>query len=132
MAREEPAVQVRKSRQHAATGRREGENDRRHFRRETLGVVGHKSAQQDAAREEPVVRECKSRQCVVARSNKTFKMACKYINASIYFISLAAYGMHPMFTVVGTFIFQVQGLGAGRNVALTAAYLLPVTTLTRH
>jgi hypothetical protein len=35
--------------------------------------------------------------------------------ASIYFISLVAYGMHPVFTVVGTFIFQVQCLGAGRN-----------------
>jgi hypothetical protein len=27
-----------------------------------------------------------------------------------------AYGMHPVFMVVGTFIFRVQRLGAGRNV----------------
>jgi hypothetical protein len=33
--------------------------------------------------------------------------------ASIYFISLVAYGMHPVFTVVGIFIFLVQHLGAG-------------------
>jgi hypothetical protein len=52
--------------------------------------------------------------------------------ASIYFISLAAYGMHPVFTVVGTFIIWVQCLGAGRNVTLTVACLLPVTTLTRN
>ncbi len=52
--------------------------------------------------------------------------------ASIYFISLAAYGMRHVFTVVGTFIFGVQCLGAGRNVAVMVAYLLPVTTLTRN
>jgi hypothetical protein len=52
--------------------------------------------------------------------------------ASIYFISLAAYGMHSVFTVVGTFIFWVQRLGAGRNVALMIACLLPVTTLMRN
>jgi hypothetical protein len=33
--------------------------------------------------------------------------------AGIYFISLAAYGMHPVFMVVGTFIFQVQFLAYG-------------------
>ncbi len=52
--------------------------------------------------------------------------------ASIYFISLVAYGMHPVFTVVGTIIFWVQCLGAGRNVALMVACLLPVTTLMRN
>jgi hypothetical protein len=52
--------------------------------------------------------------------------------ARIYFISPAAYGMHPVFRVVGTFIFQVQHLRAGRNVVLMAACLLPVTTLKRN
>jgi hypothetical protein len=43
---------------------------------------------------------------MVARLKKTFKMACKYVNGQyIYFISLAAYGIHPVFMVVGTFIF---------------------------
>jgi hypothetical protein len=51
-----------------------------------------------------------------------------HVPISIYFISLAAYGMTPVFTVVGTFIFQVPHLG----VALTVACLLPVTTLTRN
>jgi len=44
---------------------------------------------------------------------------------SIYFISPVAYGMNPVFTVVDTFIFPIQLLGLGRNVALMAAFLLP-------
>ncbi len=50
---------------------------------------------------------------------------------SIYFISPVAYGMNPVYTVVGTFIFPIQLLGLGRNVALMAAFLLllPVPTL---
>jgi len=32
---------------------------------------------------------------------------------SIYFISPVAYGMNPVFTVVGTFIFRIQHLGLG-------------------
>ena len=47
--------------------------------------------------------------------------------ASIYFISLVAYGMNPVLTVVGTFIFPVQHMGVGRNVALMATFLLSVT-----
>jgi len=52
--------------------------------------------------------------------------------ASIYFISLVAYGINRVFMVVGTFIFPVQHLGLGRNVALMAAFLLSVTTLMRN
>jgi hypothetical protein len=40
---------------------------------------------------------------------------------SIYSISPVAYGMNPVFMVVGTFIFQIQHLGLGKNVALMAA-----------
>ena len=48
----------------------------------------------------------------------------------IYFISPVAYGMNPVFTVVGsTFIFRIQHLGLGRSVVLMAVFLLPVTTL---
>jgi hypothetical protein len=38
-----------------------------------------------ATREDPVVQERKSRQCMAARSNKTFKMACKYVNGKYIF-----------------------------------------------
>ncbi len=38
-----------------------------------------------AAREEPAVQECKSRQCAAARLNKTFEMACKYVNGQYIF-----------------------------------------------
>ncbi len=51
---------------------------------------------------------------------------------SIYFISLVAYGMNPVYIVVGTFIFPVWHLRLGRNVALMAAFLLSVTTLMRN
>ncbi len=66
-------------------GRREEENNQRHARCKTTGVVECKSAQQAAAREEPVVLECKSRQRAAARLNKTFKMAFKYINDQYIF-----------------------------------------------
>jgi hypothetical protein len=42
-----------------------------------------------------------------------------------------AYGMDPVFMVVGTFIFPVQHLGPGRNVALLATFLLSVTSFAR-
>jgi hypothetical protein len=48
---------------------------------------------------------------------------------TIYFISPVAYGMSHVYTVVDTFIFPIQLLGLGRNVALMAAFLLPVPTL---
>ncbi len=48
---------------------------------------------------------------------------------SIYFISPVAYGMNPVFTVVGTFIFRIQYLGQGRSVVLMDSSLLTVTTL---
>ncbi len=67
-AREVPGVVESKSAQQAAA-------------REVPGVVERKSAQQAAAREETVVWECKSRQRASARLNKTFKMACKYVNS---------------------------------------------------
>jgi len=51
---------------------------------------------------------------------------------SIYFISPVAYGMNPVFMVVGTFFFPIQHLGLGRNVALMATFLLPVTTLAKN
>ena len=51
---------------------------------------------------------------------------------SIYFISPVAYGMNPVFMVVGTLIFRIQHLGLGRSVVLMAAFLLPVTTLTKN
>jgi hypothetical protein len=67
--------------------------------REVPGVVERESAQGAVAREEPEVQECKSRQRAAARLNKTFEMACKYVNGQLYLISLTAYGMHPVFTV---------------------------------
>ena len=51
---------------------------------------------------------------------------------SIYFISPVAYGMNPVFTVVGTFIFRIQHLGPRSYVVLMAAFLLPVTTLRKN
>jgi hypothetical protein len=48
-------------------------------------VVECESAQQAAAREEPAVREGKSRQRTASRLNKTFKMACKYVNGQYMF-----------------------------------------------
>ena len=48
---------------------------------------------------------------------------------SIYFISPVAYGMNPVFMVVGTFIFRIQHLALGRSVVLMDSFLLPVTTL---
>ena len=45
---------------------------------------------------------------------------------SKYFISPVAYGMNPVFMVVGTFIFRIQHLGLGRSVVLMANFLLPV------
>ncbi len=50
----------------------------------------------------------------------------------IYFISHVAYGMNPVFTVVDTFIFPIQHLRLGRNVALMATFLLPVATLMKN
>ncbi len=70
------------------------------------------------AREDPAVWAHESRQRAVARGKIINVMAC------------VAYGMNPVFTVVGTFNFPIQHLGLGRNVALMAAFLLPVTTLT--
>ncbi len=66
VARDEPAVREHKSRQHAAAGRREEENDQHCTRCKTTGVVVRESAQQAAAREEPAVQESKSRQCAAA------------------------------------------------------------------
>jgi hypothetical protein len=48
---------------------------------------------------------------------------------SIYFISPVVYGKNPVYAVMGTFIFPIQLLGLGRNVALMATFLLPVPTL---
>ncbi len=48
-------------------------------------MVKRKSAQQAAAREEPAVQEHKSRQRAAARLNKTFEMACKYVNGQYKF-----------------------------------------------
>ncbi len=48
-------------------------------------MVECKSAQQAVAREEPVVRECESRQRAAAILNKTFEMACKFINGQYIF-----------------------------------------------
>jgi hypothetical protein len=48
---------------------------------------------------------------------------------SIYFIIPVAYGMNHVYTVVDTFIFPIQLQGLGRNVAVMAAFLLPVPTL---
>ncbi len=48
-------------------------------------MVERDSAQQVAAREEPAVQEPKSRQRAAARLNKTFKVACKYVNGQYKF-----------------------------------------------
>jgi hypothetical protein len=53
--------------------------------REVPGVVERNTAQQAAAREELAVQECKSRQRAAERLNKTFKMACKYVNGQYIF-----------------------------------------------
>ena len=82
MVEHESAQQVG---QRAAAGRREKENDQQCARRKTPGVVERESAQQAAAREKPAVLERESRQRVAARLNKTFKMACKYVNGQYIF-----------------------------------------------
>ncbi len=48
-------------------------------------MVECESAQQAAAREGPAVKERKSRQRAAARLNKTFEMACKYVNGQYIF-----------------------------------------------
>ncbi len=48
-------------------------------------MVERESAQQAVAREELAVQECESRQRATARLNKTFKMACKYVNGQYIF-----------------------------------------------
>ncbi len=58
--------------------------------REVPGVVERESAQQAAAREEPAVQERESRQRAAARLNKTFKMACKYVNGQYIFHQLCS------------------------------------------
>jgi len=84
------------------------------------------------ARQDPAVRAHESRQRAVARGKIANVMACKCVNGEYLFISPVAYGMNPVFTVVGTFIFRIQHLALGRNVALMAAFLLPVTALTKN
>ncbi len=82
--------------------------------RDVLGMVERKSAQQAAAREEPEVQERKSRQHAAARLNKAFKMAHKYVTGQYIFHQPCSLWNAVVFTVVGTFIFQVQCLGAGK------------------
>ena len=60
---------------------------------------------------------------------KLMKWHASAYMGSNYFISPVAYGMNHVYTVVDTFIFPIQLLGLGRNVALMAAFLLPVPTL---
>ncbi len=88
-AREVPGVVERKSAQQAAVrevpGVVECESAQRAMAREVPGVVERKLAQQVAVREEPVVQEPESRQRAVARLNKTFEMACKYVNGQYIF-----------------------------------------------
>ncbi len=76
---------TQQARQRAAAGRREEENGQQRTRCKTLGVVECKSAQQALVREETAVQERESSQCAVARLNKTFKMACKYVNGQYTF-----------------------------------------------
>jgi hypothetical protein len=88
-AREVPGVVECKSAQQAAArevpGVVEHKSAHQAAAREVPGVVECKSAQQAVARKEPAVQEHKSRQCAAARFNKTFKMACKYINGQYIF-----------------------------------------------
>ena len=79
-----------------------------------------------------MVRARESRQWAVAWGKKHYEMRASTKMGSIYFISPVAYGMNPVFTVVGTFIFRIQHLGLGRSVVLMAAFLLPVTTLKKN
>jgi hypothetical protein len=76
---------TKQARQRAAAVRREEEYDQQRARCKTPGVVERKSAQQAATREEPEVQERKSRQHAAARVNKTFEMACKYVNGQYIF-----------------------------------------------
>ncbi len=48
-------------------------------------MVERELAQQAAAIEEPAVQECESRQRVAAKLNKTFEMACMYVNGRYIF-----------------------------------------------
>ncbi len=95
---------------------------RRAIAREELGVLERESEQQAAAREDPAVQARELRQWAVAQGKKTHEMACKCINGEYLFHKPCGYGMNPVFTVVGTFIFQIQHLGLGRNVALMAPF----------
>jgi hypothetical protein len=52
--------------------------------------------------------------------------------AIIYFISLADYGMNPVFMVVGTYIYRHRQPVQGKNVAQTAACHMPVIILMRN
>ncbi len=92
--RETPGVVERKSaqqvEQRVAAGRREEENDLWCARRKTPGVVEQESAQQAAVREEAAVWERESRQRAAARLNKTFEMACKYVNSQHVFHQLCS------------------------------------------
>jgi hypothetical protein len=103
------------------TGVQEHETEQRAAAREVPGVREHET---ELRAEDPAVQARESRQRAVARGKKTYAVACKCVNV--------AYGMNPVFTVVGTFIFRLQHLGLGRNVVLMASFLLPVRTLTKN
>ena len=98
--------------------------EQRSVAREDPTVQARESSQRAVAREDPEVRAHGQKR--LTRWHASSKMA------SIYFISLVAYGINPVFMVVGTFIFPVQHLGLGRNVAIMATFLLSVTTLMRN
>jgi len=93
-------------------------------------VQEHESLQRAIAREDPAVRARESRQRAVAQGKKTHEMECMCVHGEYLFHQpCGLYGMNPVYTFVGTFIFPIQLLGRGRNVALMATFLLPVPTL---
>ncbi len=94
-------------------------------------MLAQESIQRATAREQPGVLAHEARQRRMANANKHVVMATKFEN-DIYFISRVAHGTRSVFMVVDTFISQVQLLGPGRNVVLTAACLQSVAISTRN
>ncbi len=82
---EQSANTVQQAIAHKIPGVQEHESGQQAGAREVLGVVERNTAQRAAAREEPAVRERKSRQRAPAILNKTFEMACKYVNGQYKF-----------------------------------------------
>ncbi len=96
------------------------------------GVVEHESAQQAMVREEPTVQECESRQRVVARLNKTFEIACKYVNGQYTFHQPCGLWNAPCVHGCGYIHLLSSTPGIRKKCCANGHLSLPVTTLTRN